>query len=345
MKIWIDITNTPHVNTLLPIIRHLEKNGHKLIYTARDFSETLPLLAKHGIVPLVYGNYKGKSRIKKVVGLFQRMWMLLFRLPEFDLAFSLGGNYTSAIAWLRGKKSVVFSDNDISFKFFSFAMGSYFIFPFYFKYKKIQKKYRIQENQIRTFQGFKEDIYIANYEPDADFLSQLPFQDFITIRPENLKASYVPKDSTTIVPELFKIFKDENILFLPRYEEEKKLAEGYPNVWFPDQPLSGLDVCYYTKAMLTGAGTFAREAALLGVPAVSFFPSSVFLTVDEVMQEMGIEFKSRDVHKIKDYVKTATRKEASTENSKKVLAEVLSIFDGIIEEVQKINTNTDDIIG
>ena len=49
MKIWIDITNTPHVNTLMPIIRHLEKEGHELIYTARDFSETLPLLAKHGI--------------------------------------------------------------------------------------------------------------------------------------------------------------------------------------------------------------------------------------------------------------------------------------------------------
>ena len=141
MKIWIDITNTPHVNTLMPIIRHLEAQRHELIYTARDFSETLPLLAKHGIKPIVYGKYKGKSRVKKVMGLLQRMWMLLFDLPKFDLALSLGGNYTSAIAWLRGKKSIVFSDNDISFKFFSFAMGSYFIFPFYFKYQKIQKKY------------------------------------------------------------------------------------------------------------------------------------------------------------------------------------------------------------
>ena len=140
MKIWIDITNTPHVNTLMPIIRHLEAHGHKLIYTARDFSETLPLLAKHGITPIVYGKYKGKSRIKKVIGLLQRILMLLFDLPKFDLAFSLGGNYTSAIAWLRGKKSIVFSDNDISFKFFSFAMGSYFIFPFYFKYQNIKKK-------------------------------------------------------------------------------------------------------------------------------------------------------------------------------------------------------------
>lgn len=336
MKIWIDITNTPHVNTLMPIIRHLDAQGHELIYTARDFSETLPLLSKYGITPIVYGKYKGKSRVKKVMGLLQRMWMLLFDLPKFDLAFSLGGNYTSFIAWLRGKKSIVFSDNDISFKFFSFAMGSYFIFPFYFKYQKIQKKYRIKDGQIRTFQGFKEDIYIADFQPDSRFVDQLPFKEFITIRPENLKASYVPKDSKTIVPALFEVFKDENILFLPRYEEEKKLAEGYDNIWYPEHPLSGLDVCYNTKAMLTGAGTFAREAALLGVPAVSFFPSEVFLTVDEVMQETGVEFKSRNANDIKNYVDNAIKHPASTERSKQVLTEVLNIIDQIIIEVETL---------
>ena len=98
---------------------------------------------------------------------------MLFKLPKFDLALSLGGNYTSAIAFLRGKKSIVFSDNDISFKFFSFAMGSYFIFPYYFKYQKVQKKYRIKDSQIKTFNGFKEDIYIAEFEPDPSFLDQL----------------------------------------------------------------------------------------------------------------------------------------------------------------------------
>ena len=130
------------------------------------------------------------------------------------------------------------------------------------------------------------------------------------------------------------MFKDKNILFLPRYEEEKKYAEGYSNVWWPDGPLPGLDVCYNTKAMLTGVGTFAREAALLGVPAVSFFPSPVFISVDEAMQERGIEFKSRDPEAIRGYVDTAVRTETSTERSRKVQQEVFDIIDGIIEEVR-----------
>ena len=86
--------------------------------------------------------------------------------------------------------------------------------------------------------------------------------------------------------------------------------------------------------MLTGAGTFAREAALLGVPAVSFFPSPVFLSVDEAMQELGIEFKSRDPQAIRQYVDTAARKLAATERSKTVQKEVFDIIDGIIKAVK-----------
>jgi len=331
MKIWIDITNTPHVSVLMPIIRELEKN-HELIITARDFSETLSLLEKNGIVPIRLGEYMGKGKVKKAFGMVARLWKMYRQIPEFDLSLSLGGNYTSIISKLRRKPSVVFSDNDISFKLFSFKYGTYFIFPTYFKTDHLNKKYGIKDEQVFKFDGFKEDIYIADYKPDPDFLDQLPFKEFITIRPENLKASYVPSDSKTIVPELFKKFEHENILFLPRYEEEKAYAKGFKNIYIPNGPLIGLDVCYYTKAMLTGAGTFAREAALLGTPAVSFFPGTEFLTVDVIMQEAGWEFKSREPEEILEYVNSAVKRESQQERSKSVFASVMSILNNIINQ-------------
>ena len=344
MKIWIDITNTPHVNVLMPIYQHLKAKGHELIITARDFSETIPLLKKNGISPIIIGSHQGKSKFRKSFGLLVRYIQLLVNVPNFDVAFSLGGSYTSPIAWLRRKKSITFSDNDFTtHKFITYLFSSYFIFPSYLHYEGAKKRFHLHENQIKTFDGFKEDIYIANYTVDKNFLDQLPFKEFITIRPENLKAAYVPKDAVTIVPELFEIFKDQNILFLPRYEEEKKMAKGYPNIWYPSEPLNGLDVCYYTKAMLTGAGTFAREAALLGVPAISFFPREEFLAVDVVLQNQGKEFKSRNPQEIRDYVlkneASKVNKFKSKENfglgdtsrSKKVLSEVLRILDEIIE--------------
>ena len=206
------------------------------------------------------------------------------------------------------------------------------MFPSYFKYETFKTRYRIKDSAIHLFNGFKEDIYIADYQPDPNFLNQLPFKEFITIRPENLKASYVPINSRTIVPELFKVFKDENILFLPRYIEERQYAVGSPNVFMPDSPLNGLDVCYYSKAILTGAGTFAREAALMGTPAVSFFPGKKFLNVDVIMQERGWEFKSRDPKAIYEYV-IGSQKRKINNNSQIVLREIETIFCKIINDL------------
>jgi predicted glycosyltransferase len=331
MKIWIDITNTPHVSVLLPIIRKLE-NDHELIITARDFSETLPLLRKNGIAPIVIGGYGGKSRVMKFIVNGMRIINTWFRVPSFDISLSLGGNYVAILSMLRRKPSIVFSDNDISYKTPAFKFGKYFIFPSYFESGHLHNKYGIKEDQIFKFEGFKEDIYIADFKPDPDFLSLLPFKEFITIRPENLKASYVPADSRTIVPELFETFKNENILFIPRYPEEREYAEGYSNIFVPEGPLQGLDVVYYTKAMLTGAGTFAREAALLGTPSVSFFPGKVFLTVDIIMQKKGWEFKSRDPKAIREYLKTAEIRASQQERSKGVLKEVMGILEHIISK-------------
>ena len=334
MKIWIEFANTPHVNVLLPVIRHLKKR-HEIIITARDFSETIPLLRKNGIEPMVLGRHQGKSKVKKVIGLVFRIASLIFKIPRFDISISLGGNYTATVSRFRRKPSIVFSDNDISFKVPAYKFGSYFIFPEYFNSDNLSRKYGIDPKQIFKYNGFKEDIYIADYVPDPSFTDILPFKDFITIRPENLKASYVPIDSETIVPRLFEKFKDENILFLPRYNEEKKYAEGYKNIFIPDGPLNGLDVCYYTKCMLTGAGTFARESALLGTPAVTFFPGKVFLTVDEIMIEKGMEFRSRDVDEIYKYVKSAQRNRSKQDQSELVQIEVFNILDNILANENK----------
>jgi len=330
MKIWIDFTNTPHVNFLKPIITHLQR-AHILKFTARDFSETLEMLSMSGIDFQVVGKHLGKSRIKKSFGILTRIAKLAKLVEHFDISISIGGQNTTPVSFIRRKPAIVFSDNDIVYKYHSYKFGKYFIFPSYYDASSLRKRYGISEKNIFVYYGYKEDVYIADYQPDPDFLSLLPFKEFITIRPENLKASYVPKDAQTIVPQLFERFKAENILFLPRFPEEKEYARGYGNIFIPDQPLNGLDVCYYTKCMLTGAGTFAREAAILGTPAVTFFPGKKFLTVDQIMIKKGMEFKSRDVDEIHAYVKQAKKNPSQKQRSREVQKEVFDIIDHIIE--------------
>ena len=45
MRVWIDITNSPHVPFFRPLIRLLEEDGHEVEVTAREYAQTLELLA------------------------------------------------------------------------------------------------------------------------------------------------------------------------------------------------------------------------------------------------------------------------------------------------------------
>ena len=49
MKVWIDMTNSPHVPFFRPLIRLLEERGHEVRVSARDFAQTLELLDAAGI--------------------------------------------------------------------------------------------------------------------------------------------------------------------------------------------------------------------------------------------------------------------------------------------------------
>jgi predicted glycosyltransferase len=333
MKIWIDITNSPHVHFLYPIIRHLSKT-HELFITARDFSETIPMLESKGIKPIIIGDHKGKSKFKKVLGMLDRIRQINSEVPDFDFSISIGGQITSVVSWIRHKKSIIFTDNDISYKYHVYKIGSYFIFPKNFSLAKINK---IKGNSRKVFQynGFKEQVYIADFVPNPSFIEIVPIQNYLLIRPENLKASYVPTNAKTLIPALFECFKDEKVLYMPRYSDEREYANGYSNVFIPEKPLNGLDACYYSKAVLTGAGTFAREAAMLGVPAVSFFPRNELLSVDQELVNQGKIHHSRDINQIKDYVDTAQRVESEVKSNITVQSEVLEIIDSILKGNRK----------
>jgi predicted glycosyltransferase len=160
----------------------------------------------------------------------------------------------------------------------------------------------------------------------------IPFDHYIVIRPEALGSFYV-RGEYSIVPALFSYFESHDIpiVYLPREKEELILAKGY-DVYVPKTPLHGLDICYYSDAVLTGSGTMAREAACMGKPAVSFFPDTDLLSVDEQLIQEGKMIHSRDAMEIGEYVFSQQDTKVSTDfqRSKQVQREVLGIIKDIL---------------
>src|SRR2546430_11623850 len=111
MRVWIDLTNSPHVLVLRPVVQLLRARGHEVEVTARDFAQTLELCARFGIEPAVVGRHRGGRVAAKALGFASRSAALArwARGREFDLAIGHGSNdITVAAALLRVPSSTAF---------------------------------------------------------------------------------------------------------------------------------------------------------------------------------------------------------------------------------------------
>src|ERR1700691_2537367 len=72
MRVWIDLTNSPHVLVMRPVIELLRSDGHEVRVTARDFAQTLQLLDRFAIEHTAIGRHRGDRLADKAIGLASR---------------------------------------------------------------------------------------------------------------------------------------------------------------------------------------------------------------------------------------------------------------------------------
>src|SRR3954466_14830796 len=116
MRVWVDLTNSPHVLVLRPAIRALERRGAAVLVTARDFAQTLELCERHGIACDAIGHHRGGRLAAKAGGLASRSaalvrWARRRRRAgrALDIALGHGSNdVTLAAAALRIPSSTMF---------------------------------------------------------------------------------------------------------------------------------------------------------------------------------------------------------------------------------------------
>jgi len=333
--IWIDLLNPSHPHFFKAIHDELMV-GNTLIYTARERGETVKLARRLGLNPKVIG-VDHEGRFRKTFNYFLRTQALAFRVKDYDTSIGFENPMTVYGAKVRRKRSILLLDNDIKYK----VKGS-IVQSLESKVKMAADHIIVPEScrgtlsknvtgdRLITYDGYKEDIYLADFEPSDDFLSEVPFKEYYVIRPESLASFYVEGEKS-LLPSLVQEFiaRGENVIVLPRDRSDRRDYDS-GNVFVPAEPLNGLDLIYNSKGVLTGSGTMAREAAVMGRPAVSFFPNSELLSVDQDLIDKGRMIHSRDIKEIFGYLDGSPRSEPR--DSKKAKAEVvgtiLSLIDG-----------------
>ena len=342
---WVDLVSPSHPFLFEGLLSSFPDLDLKT--TVREKTETVDLAAEAGFDFEVRGRDFDNPQLRKV-GIPLRTAQLAADPPNADVSLSSRNAMCVLASKARGMPSIHYTDNDITAyvdglwaeELYNFleARATHTVVPEAFDTAELEK-HGADAASIHTYSGYKEDIYVADFEPDESFTDQLPFEEYVVLRPEALGAAYVD-EAESLVPAILEGVTDAgyNVVYLPRGRGDRSYAAGYDDeeVHVPRQAYDGLQLAAHADCVLTGSGTMAREAACMGKPAVSFFPSEL-LSVDRELVSEGRIFHSRDAESIVDYVAGLDAEETRLDRSRsrEVREEVVSLTDPLVERAAR----------
>lgn len=273
--IWFDFDNTPHVQYLLPVALELSRQGYKMVYTARDYSQTVPLLKSKKVPFKTVGRAFGSSKISKVSGTIYRGIRLYLHLRnEKPHAVFSSSRAATLAAYLLKIPSFIFCDYEhVELELYR-RLGAFIVAPDVIP-KNVFEQKKFNTNKIILFPGLKEDLSLYSVEFDA----YQPFvkSDLVTVlvRPPAQEGHYFLEKSLAITNETLHFLSSrEDVLLVlsPRYHYQISLLAPYK--WANDpiileKPVPFISLFKSVDLAISSGGTMLREAAVLGIPAYS----------------------------------------------------------------------------
>lgn len=279
--IWIDLENSPHVPFFQQIISELERAGCEVVLTARDFAQTRALVAKAGLNARIIGGQYGRSKVLKTAGLFLRAARLARMMRGHKISLAVGHGSRGlllAARMLRIPTLTLYDYEGASVALFN-RLSTFVMTPEALPFSTLEKLGLLSEKHL-TYSGLKEDVYAGDFRLDDSIVNELnldPSRIIITIRPPSRTAHYRSEESFRLydaIMQLLAALDDVQIILVPRDRNAaahaKRFAE-HRNVIVPATVVDGLNLLYHSDLMISGGGTMVREAAALGVTAVTIF--------------------------------------------------------------------------
>jgi uncharacterized protein len=181
MRVWIDLTNSPHVLVMRPLIELLREDGHEVRVTARDFAQTLQLLERFEIDHTAIGRHRGERLADKAFGLASRSVALVrwaradsrSSARRFDIALGHGSNDVSVAARLLGIPcSTMFDYEWASVQHHvNCRLARAVVVPDAIPPERLDRYGAA--GKVRAYKGLKEEYYLSDFEPDRAVIEQL----------------------------------------------------------------------------------------------------------------------------------------------------------------------------
>jgi predicted glycosyltransferase len=293
MRIWIDLTNSPHVLVMRPLIEAMRADGHEVEVTARDFAQTLELCERFGIAHTAIGRHRGGRLASKGLGLVSRSGALVrwARGREFDVAIGHGSNDVSvAAALLRVPAATAFDyefaaqQHHVNCRLCSVVMVPELIPP------ERLARYGAGPRKLRRYAGLKEEYYLSDFEPDDAVLGELGLErgrPLVVVRTPPEVSLYHRFENPLFRRVLERLAHGEaQTVVLPRTREQRDELHRLGTFVVPEHAVDAQSLVAYADLVISAGGTMNREAVALGTPVYTTFEGRLG-AVDEALLRDG----------------------------------------------------------
>jgi predicted glycosyltransferase len=297
MRIWIDLANSPHVPLFRSLADELIRRNHEVVVSARVFAETVELAEAAGFSPHIIGAHGGAKLAGKAGTLVQRALALArwARGKNFQLALSHNSYSQILAARALSLRTVTLMDYEHQpANHLAFRLASRIIVPRAFPEAALTR-FGADIDRVKRYDGIKEDIYLSGFQSEPEFrnqLSRLGITDadtLVTVRPPATEALYHRFENELFDQLLDRLTRTASVkvVLLPRTSSQRETysARGHANLIIPPAPLDGRNLIAHSDLVISAGGTMNREAAALGIPAVSIYAGEWAAVDTELMRE------------------------------------------------------------
>ena len=298
MTIWFDLSNSPHINIFLRLIRELESK-HKIIITTRPLANTIDLLDLHNLEYQIVGKVYGRKKVKKIFGFFIRAFQLYINLKnkKIDVAISHSSFHSPIVAKLLGSKSIYINDNEhTKGNLIAFLFANVVIIPEFFSLKLAKKQFANPKKTIQ-YKGIKEGIYLWDKKLNRSEVVNSNINKFnIYCRTEPWTGYYYDGPINYMDNLLVDLSKFTNITIIPRDQHQKAHYSHakFEKIRVLRKPLDLITIVDDCDLFIGAGGTMTREMAVLGVPVISIYKSKL-LSVDKYLIDKKLMYHKPNI--------------------------------------------------
>src|ERR1700761_3236695 len=259
MRVWVDLTNSPLVLELLPVIERLRRDGHEVEVTPRDFAQTLALCDRFGIGHTDIGEHRGARLADKGRGLFARSGALTRWASGrgFDLAIGHGSNdITVAAALLRIPCTTTFDYEWATVQHaVNCRLAQAVVVPDAIAPERLNR-YGAR-GKLYPYAGLKEEYYLADFEPDPAVLAELGLDADrpITVVRTPPAVSLYHRFENDLFGEVLERLAGSQAVVLPRTPQQREQLQAHGGFVIPERAIDAQSLIAYADLVVSAGGT------------------------------------------------------------------------------------------